>query len=109
MITRQYIYNKVRGKVAATLLLPLSSLLFAGCSDFLDVLPLDQVVLEKFWTEKADVTSVVNSCYAGLEDGDVMTRMMVWGELRSSRKICCRPILCVTGRNSMRSLTAATL
>ena len=83
MITRQYIYNKVRGKVAATLLLPLSSLLFAGCSDFLDVLPLDQVVLEKFWTEKADVTSVVNSCYAGLEDGDVMTRMMVWGELRS--------------------------
>ncbi len=83
MITKQYIYNKVRGKVVASLLLPLSSVLFTGCSDFLDVLPMNEVVLENFWTEKADVTSVVNSCYAGMEDADLMTRMMVWGELRS--------------------------
>ena len=32
----------------------------SGCSDFLDILPTNEVVLENFWTEKADVTSVLN-------------------------------------------------
>ena len=54
-----------------------------SCSDFLDILPLNDVVLENYWTEKADVTSVMNSCYETLEHKDAMTRMMVWGELRS--------------------------
>lgn len=53
------------------------------CSDFLDILPMNDVVLENFWTEKADVTSVMNSCYEALENGDAMNRMAVWGELRS--------------------------
>ncbi len=54
-----------------------------SCSDFLDVLPMDQVVLENFWKEKADVTSAMNSCYEALADEQVVTRMGVWGELRS--------------------------
>jgi hypothetical protein len=54
-----------------------------GCSDFLDILPMNEVVLENYWTEKGDVTSVVNSCYESLENGDCITRMGVWGELRS--------------------------
>ena len=29
----------------------------------LDLLPLNEVVLENYWTEKADVESVVNACY----------------------------------------------
>ena len=37
-----------------------------GCSDFLDILPMNEVVLENYWTEKSDVTSVVNSCYEPL-------------------------------------------
>ena len=55
----------------------------SGCSDFLDILPMNEVVLENYWTEKSDVTSVVNSCYETLEHGDCLTRMGVWGELRS--------------------------
>ena len=55
----------------------------SGCSDFLDILPMNEVVLENYWTEKGDVTSVVNSCYETLEHGDCLTRMGVWGELRS--------------------------
>ena len=35
----------------------------SSCSDFLDILPMNEVVLENYWTEKSDVTSVVNSCY----------------------------------------------
>ena len=54
-----------------------------ACSDFLDILPMNDVVLENYWTEKGDVTSVMNSCYETLEHKDAMTRMMVWGELRS--------------------------
>lgn len=69
-------YNKVVGAVASVLLL-------ASCSDFLDILPMNEVVLENYWTEKSDVTSVVNACYESLESSDCLTRMGVWGELRS--------------------------
>ena len=58
-----------------------------SCSDFLDVLPMNEVVLENYWTEKKDVTSVVNGCYEALESSDVITRMAVWGELRSDNII----------------------
>ncbi len=54
-----------------------------ACDDFLSIVPLNEVVLENYWTEEADVTSVVNSCYAQLESGDCLKRMLVWGELRS--------------------------
>lgn len=54
-----------------------------SCSDFLDILPMNDVVLENYWTEKADVVSVMNSCYETLEHSDAMARMAVWGELRS--------------------------
>ncbi len=54
-----------------------------SCSDFLDILPMNEVVLENFWTEKADVNSVLNSCYGTFENGDALQRMGVWGELRS--------------------------
>lgn len=61
----------------------LQTSLLVSCSDFLDILPMNEVVLENYWTEKGDVTSVVNSCYETLESGDCLLRMGVWGELRS--------------------------
>ena len=54
-----------------------------SCSDFLDILPMNEVVLENYWTEKADVVSVRNSCYESLATSDAMTRIGIWGELRS--------------------------
>ena len=77
-----YIYNKVKAGVF-TFLLSLSSFLFMGCSDFLDILPMNSTVLENYWKEKADVTGAVNGCYEALANEDVVTRMGVWGELRS--------------------------
>lgn len=56
---------------------------FTSCSDYLDILPLNDVVLENYWTEKNDVTSVLNSCYESLENSESVTRMAIWGELRS--------------------------
>lgn len=65
--------------LSATLLLTV----FTSCGDYLDTLPLNDVVLENYWTEKKDVTSVLNSCYESLENRESILRMAVWGELRS--------------------------
>jgi len=54
-----------------------------SCDDFLDVIPMNDVVEENYWTEKADVLSLLYSCYSMMEDDAVMKRMFVWGELRS--------------------------
>ena len=56
---------------------------FTSCSKYLDTLPLNDVVLENYWTEKKDVESVLNSCYESLENRESIIRMAVWGELRS--------------------------
>ena len=54
-----------------------------SCSDFLDILPMNSTVLENYWKEKADVTGAVNGAYEALASEAVVTRMGVWGELRS--------------------------
>ena len=59
------------------------SVTLTSCSDFLDVLPLNEVVLENYWTKKSDVTSVLMSSYESLNSSDCVTRMGLWGEVRS--------------------------
>ena len=56
---------------------------FTSCSDFFDIKPMNDVVLENYWTEKQDVVSVRNSCYESLTSEDAMTRIGLWGEVRS--------------------------
>lgn len=53
----------------------------SSCS--LDMLPLNDVVLENFWTDKTDVESVVASCYQATKEGGYISNMIVWGEGRS--------------------------
>ena len=81
------IYNKVKARVSYLLLLSFSPLLLSSCSDFLDILPMNSTVLENYWKEKADVTGAVNGCYEALASEDVVTRMGVWGELRSDNVV----------------------
>jgi len=54
-----------------------------SCDDFLTIKPLNDIVADNFWTEKADVESALNACYAQMESTDVVQRMFVWGEVRS--------------------------
>lgn len=75
--------KKVLGSISALML----ALTFTACEDFLSITPTNDIVLEKYWTEEADVNSVVNSCYAQLENPDCISRMIVWGELRSDNMI----------------------
>lgn len=55
----------------------------SGCNDFLTLVPLNDVVLENFWTDKADVESVLLGAYAAMESQDCIMRMSMWGEMRS--------------------------
>lgn len=53
---------------------------FTACD--IDMLPLNEVVYENFWTNKDDVESVVASCYAYMM-GTYEEKLIVWGEGRS--------------------------
>ena len=55
----------------------------SACSDFLEIKPQNEIILEDFWSEKADVDAILGGCYSGLQEGNVIKRMMVWGEFRS--------------------------
>ena len=41
------------------------------------------MVLENYWTKESDVTSVLMGCYESLQSEDCVTRMGLWGEVRS--------------------------
>lgn len=81
-MTANTIYNKFKG-LASLLAIPLTALLLSGCSDFLEIEPRTEIVLEKFWTEKADVDGIVAGCYSGLQSESCIRRMIIWGEARS--------------------------
>ena len=58
-------------------------LALTACSDFLEIEPQNEIILEKFWNEKADVDAIIAGCYSGMQSENVIKRMMVWGEFRS--------------------------
>ncbi|MBR6120899.1 MAG: RagB/SusD family nutrient uptake outer membrane protein [Prevotella sp.] len=61
----------------------MAAMLTTACSDFLDLEPLETIVLKKYWNEEADVNGVVAGCYSSMQSQEVVSRMMVWGEFRS--------------------------
>ena len=76
---------KIKNTIKSLCLMGLAGFALSSCD--LDLLPLDEVVLENYWTEKADVESVLISCYASYEEGGVPERMFVWGEGRSDNVV----------------------
>ena len=62
---------------------PVAALLLSSCGDFLEIEPQNEIVLEKFWNEKADVDNIVAGCYSALQSEACIKRMMIWGEVRS--------------------------
>ncbi len=51
-----------------------------SCSDWLNLLPEDELVSDEFWMSQADVESVLSNTY-GVISNDVK-RILLWGELR---------------------------
>ena len=58
-----------------------------ACTDFLEIEPLNDIVLDKFWNEENDVENIVAGCYSGMQNRILIERMIVWGELRSDHLI----------------------
>lgn len=77
MISLKHISHKLlTGYAVVATLVP------ASCIDT-NVLPGDKTIEEDFWKTKADVQLMVSGAYKQMISSDVMTRMMLWGELRS--------------------------
>jgi starch-binding outer membrane protein, SusD/RagB family len=58
-----------------------------GCSDWLDIRPENEVVLEDYWQTESQAMSVLSACYRGLATDECVERMLVWGELRSDNLV----------------------
>ena len=83
MKKQHHIINKVKTLALLMAMAPVSTLLFSSCGDFLEIEPRNEIVLEKFWNEKADVDNIVTGCYSALQSDACIRRMMIWGEVRS--------------------------
>ncbi len=83
MKKQHHIINKVKTLALLMAMAPVSTLLFSSCGDFLEIEPRNDIVLEKFWNEKADVDNIVTGCYSALQSDACIRRMMIWGEVRS--------------------------
>lgn len=69
--------------IKSLLLAALMGFSFTSCNDWLELEPLNDIVLENFWTDKSDVESVLLGAYSALESSDCLLRMVIWGEMRS--------------------------
>lgn len=58
-----------------------------SCSDWLDLRPESEIVLEDFWQDESDVTQVLAGCYRAMTEDGYMERMLIWGEVRSDNVI----------------------
>ena len=72
--TRSWTFMGVMGLIGLSM---------ASCSDFLEIEPQTEIIMEQFWNEKADVDGIVAGCYSAMQYDGVVRRMMMWGEFRS--------------------------
>jgi len=72
------------------LIIAMSVLMVFGlesCTDWLDLRPESETILEDYWQTESQATSVLAGCYRGLTRDQCMERMIVWGELRSDNLV----------------------
>jgi hypothetical protein len=73
--------------IKSLICIALAGATLSSCNDYLTLMPLNEIVYENFWTDKADVESVLLGAYSALETSDCITRMSIWGEMRSDNII----------------------
>lgn len=61
-----------------------------SCTDWLDLKPIDNIVVEDFWKNASDVEAVVLACYRSMLEDGYMSRIIVGGELRSDNIVIGR-------------------
>ena len=86
------------------ILMIVAGLTMASCVDTV-ILPDDKTVDEDFWKTKSDVQLMVNGAYRSMLTPDVISRLIIWGGLRSEELL---PVANVTG-SLVEDLTEITL
>lgn len=71
--------KKIYTIVLAVILLLMGS----SCSNWLDIKPESEIVLDDYWQDESQVNQVLAACYKSLTETSAMQHMLVWGELRS--------------------------
>lgn len=61
--------------------------LLQSCTDFLNIRPENEIVLEDYWKSESQATAVLASCYRSLILDATVERMFVWGEVRSDNVV----------------------
>ena len=74
-----HIFSSLRNIALAAV----AALTLAGCSDFLEIKPRDQVTEDNFWNEKTDIDQMVAGCYNAMQSEGFINNCIVWGESRS--------------------------
>lgn len=62
-------------------------LIFSSCTNWLDIRPENEIVLEDFWQTESQASAVLSSCYRGMLLDAYLERMIVWGEIRSDNVV----------------------
>jgi hypothetical protein len=77
--------NTISSSVLKVLKILIATLIIAlpSCTDYLDVRPENQLLLEDFWQKESDVEAALMVCYRAMQEDEFMWRVIVWGELRS--------------------------
>ena len=57
--------------------------MMTSCTDYLTLYPTNAVILENYWKSADDVNAMLATCYSSMANSDVISRLMVWGELRA--------------------------
>lgn len=73
--------------IAKTLVLGSLVAMTCSCEDFLTISPTDRIVEDDFWKSKEDVENVANESYRLMARWNFLSRVLVWGELRSDNVI----------------------
>lgn len=55
----------------------------SSCTDWLDLRPESEMILDEYWKTESEAEAVLAACYRGLITDDCTKRMLAWGELRS--------------------------
>ncbi len=76
------LFNKIRIAVLSLAVCALTAV-NTSCSDWLELYPEGETLLEDFWKTGDDIESVLASCYLGLMESSYLQRIVVWGEVRS--------------------------
>ncbi|MCM1107752.1 MAG: RagB/SusD family nutrient uptake outer membrane protein [Clostridium sp.] len=75
--------KRISNKLIQAMVIAGTGLMTVSCADFLDIKPLDLVTDDNYWDERSDVEQMINGLYTRMQDYDFLSRVLVWGELRS--------------------------